>query len=174
MKFFKIRLPISSLSSNEPKIAMPHFLVFLKQRKTAARASQGIPILPIFVKNSIILSSNGVCKSCRKYKKANSHFISKFSFLYNYLKVYHGYKNKSIKSKFCFFKESLYVVDIRSVIATTKKYKGMYDFAVEEGVFSAKTKLKLNYNYAKKHTNYAKFLILGVFYLYKKTAVSFH
>jgi len=39
--------------------------------------------------------------------------------------------------------ESLYGVGIRSVIATTNKYDGMYDFSVEDGVFSAKVSLNL-------------------------------
>ena len=41
------------------------------------------------------------------------------------------------------FEESLYGVGIRSVIATTTKYEGMYDFAAENGVFSAKISLNL-------------------------------
>ena len=41
------------------------------------------------------------------------------------------------------FDESLYGVGIRSVIATTNKYDGMYDFSVEDGVFSAKVSLNL-------------------------------
>ena len=41
------------------------------------------------------------------------------------------------------FDESLYGVGIRSVIATTNKYDGMYDFAAEEGIFSAKVSLNL-------------------------------
>ena len=39
--------------------------------------------------------------------------------------------------------ESLYGVGIRSVIATTNKYDGMYDFSAEDGVFSAKVSLNL-------------------------------
>ena len=39
--------------------------------------------------------------------------------------------------------ESLYGVGIRSVIATTSKYTGMYDFTAEEGIFSAKISLNL-------------------------------
>ena len=41
------------------------------------------------------------------------------------------------------FDESGYGVGIRSVIATTTKYEGMYDFTVEDGIFSAKTILNL-------------------------------
>jgi len=41
------------------------------------------------------------------------------------------------------FDESLYGVGIRSVIATTAKYDGMYDFTAEDGVFSAKISLNL-------------------------------
>ena len=41
------------------------------------------------------------------------------------------------------FDESLYGVGIRSVIATTNKYDGMYDFAAEDGIFSAKVSLNL-------------------------------
>ena len=41
------------------------------------------------------------------------------------------------------FDETSYGVGIRSVIATTNKYKGMYDFAAEDGVFSAKISLNL-------------------------------
>ena len=41
------------------------------------------------------------------------------------------------------FDESQYGIGIRSVIATTNKYDGMYDFSVEDGVFSAKVRLNL-------------------------------
>ena len=42
------------------------------------------------------------------------------------------------------FEESLYGVGIRSVIAATTKYEGMYDFSADDGVFSAKISLNLN------------------------------
>ena len=41
------------------------------------------------------------------------------------------------------FDESGYGVGIRSVIATTAKYEGMYDFNAEDGLFSAKIILNL-------------------------------
>ena len=41
------------------------------------------------------------------------------------------------------FDETLYGVGIRSVISTTNKYEGMYDFAAEDGIFSAKISLNL-------------------------------
>ena len=41
------------------------------------------------------------------------------------------------------FDESSYGIGIRSVIAITNKYDGMYDFAVEDGTFSAKISLNL-------------------------------
>ena len=41
------------------------------------------------------------------------------------------------------FDETLYGVGIRSVIATTNKYEGMYDFSAENGRFSAKISLNL-------------------------------
>jgi hypothetical protein len=41
------------------------------------------------------------------------------------------------------FVESGYGVGLRSVIATTTKYEGMYDFTAEDGIFSAKTILNL-------------------------------
>ena len=41
------------------------------------------------------------------------------------------------------FDESSFGVGIRSVIATTNKYDGMYDFAAEDGIFSAKISLNL-------------------------------
>ena len=41
------------------------------------------------------------------------------------------------------FDENLYGIGIRSVIATTNKYEGMYDFTAEDGVFSAKIILNL-------------------------------
>ena len=41
------------------------------------------------------------------------------------------------------FDESCFGVGIRSVIATTNKYEGMYDFAAEDGIFSAKIILNL-------------------------------
>ena len=41
------------------------------------------------------------------------------------------------------FDESQYGIGIRSVIATTNKYDGMYDFSAEDGIFSAKVSLNL-------------------------------
>ena len=41
------------------------------------------------------------------------------------------------------FDETFYGVGIRSVISTTNKYEGMYDFIVEDGSFSAKISLNL-------------------------------
>lgn len=41
------------------------------------------------------------------------------------------------------FDETLYGVGIRSVIATTSKYNGMYDFTAEDGIFSAKISLNI-------------------------------
>ena len=41
------------------------------------------------------------------------------------------------------FDESGFGVGIRSVIATTNKYEGMYDFTAEDGIFSAKIILNL-------------------------------
>lgn len=41
------------------------------------------------------------------------------------------------------FDESLYGIGIRSVINTTQKYEGMYDFTACDGVFSAKISLNL-------------------------------
>ena len=41
------------------------------------------------------------------------------------------------------FDETLYGVGIRSVISATNKYEGMYDFAAENGIFSAKVSLNL-------------------------------
>ena len=41
------------------------------------------------------------------------------------------------------FDETLYGIGIRSVISTTSKYEGMYDFTAEDGVFSAKIILNL-------------------------------
>jgi sensor histidine kinase regulating citrate/malate metabolism len=41
------------------------------------------------------------------------------------------------------FDESLYGVGIRSVITTTNKYDGMYDFSAEDGIFTAKISLNL-------------------------------
>ena len=41
------------------------------------------------------------------------------------------------------FDENLYGVGIHSVIATTNKYEGMYDFSVGDGIFSAKISLNL-------------------------------
>ena len=41
------------------------------------------------------------------------------------------------------FDEALYGVGIRSVISTTQKYEGMYDFTAENGIFSAKVSLNL-------------------------------
>ena len=41
------------------------------------------------------------------------------------------------------FDETLFGVGIRSVITTTNKYEGMYDFCAENGIFSAKVSLNL-------------------------------
>ena len=41
------------------------------------------------------------------------------------------------------FDETIYGVGIRSVISTTNKYEGMYDFTAEDGIFSAKISLNL-------------------------------
>ena len=41
------------------------------------------------------------------------------------------------------FDESLYGVGLHSVIATTEKYDGMYDFSVEGEIFTAKISLNL-------------------------------
>ena len=41
------------------------------------------------------------------------------------------------------FDETLYGVGIHSVIATTNKYEGMYDFIAGDGIFSAKISLNL-------------------------------
>ena len=41
------------------------------------------------------------------------------------------------------FDETLYGVGIRSVISTTNKYEGMYDFTAEDGIFCAKISLNL-------------------------------
>ena len=48
----------------------------------------------------------------------------------------------SCKANLC-FDETLFGVGIRSVIATTNKYEGMYDFTAEGGIFSAKISLNL-------------------------------
>ena len=41
------------------------------------------------------------------------------------------------------FDESIYGIGIRSVISTTNKYEGMYDFTADDGIFSAKISLNL-------------------------------
>lgn len=41
------------------------------------------------------------------------------------------------------FDETLYGVGIRSVISTTNKYEGMYDFIAKDGIFSAKISLNM-------------------------------
>ena len=41
------------------------------------------------------------------------------------------------------FDETVWGIGIRSVISTVKKYEGMYDFAAEDGIFSAKVSLNL-------------------------------
>ena len=41
------------------------------------------------------------------------------------------------------FDETLYGIGLRSVISTTNKYEGMYDFTAEDGIFSAKISLNL-------------------------------
>jgi LytS/YehU family sensor histidine kinase len=41
------------------------------------------------------------------------------------------------------FDETLWGVGIRSMISTTNKYEGMYDFTAEDGLFTAKISLNL-------------------------------
>jgi sensor histidine kinase regulating citrate/malate metabolism len=41
------------------------------------------------------------------------------------------------------FDETIFGVGIRSVISTTNKYEGMYDFTAKDGIFSAKISLNL-------------------------------
>lgn len=105
--------------------------------KISARANKDLDIMPqdlvIVIANLFENAINGVAKSKNKiidiYIKESSQRLL--------IKIENSCKDHLD------FDESLYGVGIHSIIATTTKYEGMYDFSAENGVFTAKISLNL-------------------------------
>ena len=107
--------------------------------KISARASSDLDILPqdlvIVIAN---LFENAIHATAKlKNKKKLIDISIKESTQRLLIKVDNPCKNNLV------FDETLYGVGIHSVIATTNKYEGMYDFSAEDGMFSAKISLNL-------------------------------
>ena len=104
----------------------------------AAKASRDLDISP---QDLVIVVANlfeNAIHAAAKHKSHKSIDISiKESTQRLLIKVENPCKNNLI------FDETHYGVGIRSVIATTNKYDGMFDFTAEDGVFSAKISLNL-------------------------------
>ena len=105
----------------------------------SARVGRDVAVLPndlvIVIAN---LFENAVIASARL--KENNRTISisvKESESRLLVKIENGCKDKMN------FDESMYGIGIQSVISTADKYDGMYDFAAESGIFSAKVSLNL-------------------------------
>ena len=108
--------------------------------KISARAGKELGIMPqdlvIVIANLFENAINGAEKAKNKDKTIDIYIKESTQRLL--IKM-----ENSCKSNLD-FEESLYGVGIRSVIATTTKYEGMYDFLAENGVFSAKISLNLS------------------------------
>jgi len=108
--------------------------------KISARAGKELGIMPqdlvIVIANLFENAINGAEKAKNKDKTIDIYIKESTQRLL--IKM-----ENSCKSNLD-FEESLYGVGIRSVIATTIKYEGMYDFLAEDGVFTAKINLNLN------------------------------
>lgn len=107
--------------------------------KISARAGRDLPVLPqdlvIVIAN---LFENAIHAAAKlKENDRSIHIDIKDSTQRLLIKVENPCKGNLV------FDESLYGIGIRSVIATANKYDGMYDFAAEEGRFSAKISLNL-------------------------------
>ena len=108
--------------------------------KISARANKELDIMPqdlvIVIANLFENAINGVEKAKSKDKTIDIYIKEKPQRLL--IKMENTCKDNLD------FEESLYGVGIRSVIATTTKYEGMYDFMSENGIFTAKISLNLN------------------------------
>lgn len=107
--------------------------------KISAKASRDLDILPqdlvIVIAN---LFENAIHATAKHKSKEKMIDISiKGSAQRLLIKIDNPCKNNLT------FDETLYGVGIRSVIATTNKYEGMYDFTADDGIFSAKISLNL-------------------------------
>jgi hypothetical protein len=107
--------------------------------KISANASRELDILP---QDLVIVIANifeNAIHAAAKLKETNKYIDIpiKESAQRLVIKVENACQRKVV------FDESLYGVGIRSVIATTNKYEGMYDFSAENGIFSAKISLNL-------------------------------
>ena len=107
--------------------------------KISAKASQDLEVSP---QDLVIVIANlfeNAIHATQKHKNPNKviDIIIKGNAQRLLIKVENPCKNNLI------FDETLYGVGIHSVIATTNKYEGMYDFIAEDGIFSAKISLNL-------------------------------
>ena len=107
--------------------------------RISAKASQDIEVLPqdlvIVIANLFENAIHATAKHKSKQKEIDISIKGNDRRLL--IKVENPCKNNLT------FDETLYGVGIRSVIAATNKYEGMYDFSAEDGIFSAKISLKL-------------------------------
>ena len=105
----------------------------------SAKVSRDISVLPqdlvIVIANLFENAINATSKLKGKDKSIDIHIKDSAQRLL--IKVENPCKANLV------FDETLYGVGIRSVISTTNKYEGMYDFAAEDGIFSAKISLNL-------------------------------
>ena len=107
--------------------------------KISAKASQDLEVSP---QDLVIVIANlfeNAIHATQKHKNPNKviDIIIKGNAQRLLIKVENPCKNNLT------FDETLYGVGIHSVIATTNKYEGMYDFIAEDGIFSAKISLNL-------------------------------
>ena len=107
--------------------------------KISAKASSDLDILPqdlvVVIANLFENAIHATAKLKNKEKIIDIHIKENTRRLL--IKV-----DNACKSNLT-FDETLYGVGIRSVIAITNKYKGMYDFTAEDRMFSAKISLNL-------------------------------
>ena len=107
--------------------------------KISAKASSDLDILPqdlvVVIANLFENAIHATAKLKNKEKIIDIHIKENTRRLL--IKV-----DNACKSNLT-FDETLYGVGIRSVIATTNKYEGMYDFTAEDRMFSAKISLNL-------------------------------
>ena len=105
----------------------------------SAKASRDLPILPqdlvIVIANLFENAIHAASKLKVKDKCIDIHIKESTQRLL--IKVENPCRTNLV------FDETLWGVGIRSVVTTTNKYEGMYDFTAEDGVFSAKISLNL-------------------------------
>lgn len=103
----------------------------------AAKVSRDISILP---QDLVIVIANlfeNAIHATSKVKNKHIDISIKESTQRLLIKIENPCRNTLI------FDETLYGIGIRSVISTTNKYEGMYDFSANDGIFSAKISLNL-------------------------------